>query len=233
MTLRFAPNLSMLWADLPLPDRFARAARAGFDAAELWWPGDADAELLPMLTARWGIRLVLLNFDAGDMPAGDRGLAADPDRAAQLRANVPVALRIAEACGCRRLNLLVGLHADRYPPGQQYQCALDNVTWAADQAAAVDCEVLIEAVNSMDNGPYLLTSTPAAAEFAAKTGRENVRLQYDVYHMQRMEGDITATLAEYWDVISHIQVADVPGRGDPVHLDGRVRRRDVRVEAGA
>ena len=106
MTLRFAPNLSLLWTGLPLAERFARAADAGFDAVELWWPGAQDALALPGLTQRWGLRLVLLGFDAGDMPAGDRGLAADPERVDQLRANVPLALRIAGECGCPRLNLL-------------------------------------------------------------------------------------------------------------------------------
>ena len=94
MALRFAPNLSLLWAGLPLADRFERAAAAGFSAVELWWPGDDDAQALPGLIERWGLHLALLNFDAGDMPGGDRGLAADPDRVAQLRANVPLALRI-------------------------------------------------------------------------------------------------------------------------------------------
>lgn len=215
MTLRFAPNISLLWAGLPLPERFAHAAGAGFGAVEMWWPGDADAELLPGLTARWGLRLALLNFDAGDMAAGDRGLGADPGRTGELRANVPAALRIAQACGCQRLNLLVGLRQERYPLEEQLRCARDNVAWAADQAAAAGCQVMIEAVNSIDNGPCLLTTTAAAADFVTQTGRENVRLQYDAYHMQRMEGDLVTTLDTYWHLIGHIQVADVPGRGEP------------------
>ena len=215
MTLRFSPNLSLLWAALPLPERFERAARAGFSAVELWWPGPRDAELLPELTARWGLRLAVLNFDAGDMTAGDRGLAADPARRDRLRANVPAALRIARACGCTRLNLLVGLRDERYSLARQLECALDNVIWAADQAAAAGCSVLIEAVNSIENGPCLLTTTKAAADFIAQAGRDNVRLQYDAYHMQRMEGDLTTTVETYWPLISHIQIADVPGRGEP------------------
>ena len=215
MTLRFAPNLSLLWADLPLADRFEHAARAGFDAAELWWPGDADAQLLPVLAARWGLRLALLNFDAGDMAGGDRGLAADPARSAQLRANVPAALAIARACGCTRLNLLVGLRQQQYPLEEQLRCARDNVALAAEQAAASGCQAMIEAVNSTEYGPCLPTTTAAAAGFATRTGRDNVRLQYDVYHMQRMEGDLVTTLDAYWHLISHIQVADVPGRGEP------------------
>jgi hydroxypyruvate isomerase len=232
MTLRFAPNLSLLWADRPLPERFARAAAAGFGAVELWWPGDEDAARLPGLAERWGLQLALLNFDAGNMPAGDRGLAADPDRTGQLRANVPLALRIAADCGCPRLNLLVGLRDERYPLDQQLALARDNVAWAADQAAAAGRQVMIEAVNSRENGPYLLTSTVAAAGFIGQVGRPNLRLQYDAYHMQRMEGDLTSTLDSHWDLISHIQIADVPGRGEPGtgeinyrflldHLDGR------------
>ena len=215
MPLRFAANLSMLWAGLPLPEQFERAARAGFGAVELWWPGDADAALLPGLTKRWGMHLALLNFDAGDMAAGDRGLAADPARTAQLRQHVPAALRIARACGCPRMNLLVGLRLPRYPLVLQLELARENVAWTADQAAAAGCEVMIEALNPMDNGPCLLTTTAAAAAFARQTGRDNVRLQYDVYHMQRVQGEITGTLDAYWDLISHIQIADVPGRGEP------------------
>ena len=188
MPLRFSANLSMLWGGLPLPVQFERAARAGFRAVELWWPGDEGATLLPGLTRRWGMRLALLNFDAGDLAAGDRGLAADPARTAQLRRHVPAALRIARACGCPRLNLLVGLRLPRYPLGLQLELARENVAWAACEAAAAGCEVLVEALNPVDNGPCLLTTTAAAAAFARQTGWHNVRLQYDVYHMQRTKG---------------------------------------------
>ena len=211
----FAANLSMLWPDLPLAERFGRAARAGFGAVELWWPGDADAESLPGLTARWNLRLALLNFDAGDMTAGERGLAGDPGRRERVRAHVPAALRIARACGCPRLNLLAGRRQERYPLSQQLACAEDNVAWAADRAAQAGCEVMIEAINPVDNGPCLLASTAAAAGFIARVARPNVRLQYDVYHGQRMEGDIVATMDAHWDLIGHIQVADVPGRNEP------------------
>ncbi len=211
----FAANLSMLWAELPLAERFEHAAKAGFGAVELWWPGSAAARALPGLVARWNVRLALLNFDAGDMAAGDRGLAADPGRRGELRGHVPAALAIARACGCRRLNLLIGARQEQYSLDEQLACARDNVAWAADLAAQADCEVMIEAVNPMDNGPYLLTTTAAAAAFAARVARPNVRLQYDVYHMQRMEGDLVSTLDAYWDLIGHIQIADVPGRHEP------------------
>ena len=193
MTLLFAPNLSMLWTDLPLADRFEAAARAGFGAVELWWPGDDAAAALPGLTSRWKLWLALLNFDGGDLAAGERGLAADPRRRTELRANVPVALEIARACGCARLNLLIGKRQAEYSRSDQLDFARDNVA----------------------NGPCLLTTTAAAAAFAASVGLPNIRLQYDVYHMQRTEGDLVTTLDEHWPLISHVQIADVPGRHEP------------------
>jgi hydroxypyruvate isomerase len=214
-TVLFAANLSMLWADLPLAQRFERASGVGFAAVELWWPGDADAETLPGLVARWNLRLVLLNFDAGDMAAGERGLAGDPSRRDALRAHVPHALKIASACRCPRLNLLLGLRQAQYSLPEQMECARDNVAWAADLSAHAGCEVMIEAINPVDNGPVLLSTTEAAAAFIHRVGRPNVRLQYDVYHMQRTEGDLVTTLDAYWDRIGHIQVADVPGRHEP------------------
>lgn len=211
----FAANLSMLWDGLPLAQKCERASRAGFGAIELWWPGAAEAAQLPALTARWNLRLALLNFDAGDMAAGDRGLAGDPSRRDVLRANVPQALAIARACGCPRLNLLLGLRREEYSLEEQMDCAADNVSWAAGLAAQAGCEVMIEATNPMDHGPVLLTTTAAAAAFIARVGRPNVRLQYDVYHMQRTEGDLVTTMDAYWHLIGHIQVADVPGRHEP------------------
>lgn len=211
----FAANLSMLWDGLPLAERCERASRAGFGAVELWWPGAEQAAQLPALTARWNLRLALLNFDAGDMSAGDRGLAGDPSRRDVVRANVPEALAIARACGCPRLNLLLGLRREEYSLEEQMECAADNVAWAAGLAAQAGCEVMIEATNPVDHGPVLLTTTAAAAAFIARVGRPNVRLQYDVYHMQRTEGDLITTMDAYWHLIGHIQVADVPGRHEP------------------
>ena len=215
MTLRFAPNLSLLWAGLPLADRFERAAAAGFGAVELWWPGDDDALALPGLTERWGLHLALLNFDAGDMPGGDRGLAADPGRVAQLRANVPLALRIAQECGCSRLNLLAGLRDERYPLAEQLRLARDNVRGPPTRRRGRAARSWSKWSFSGKTDPTCSRRSAAAAGFVREVARENVRLQYDAYHMQRMEGDLTTTLDTYWELISHIQVADVPGRGEP------------------
>ena len=149
------------------------------------------------------------------MAAGDRGLIADPARRDAFRANVPVALGLAEAMGCRMLNALAGHALDGLDREAQLELARDNVRFAADAAAAQGADVLIEAVNTFENGPYLLASTGAASAFARSTGRDNVRLQYDAYHMARMEGDLAATIERHLGEIAHVQIADSPGRGQP------------------
>ena len=213
--MRFCPNLSMLFKEVDFTERFGRAAEAGFAAVEFWWPSGEDLGQVEAAIKEAGLQVPLFNFDAGDMPSGDRGLLSDPERQQEFRDNVPVALELAGSVGCTRLNALVGLDLDGVDTDEQFELARDNVAWAADQAADHDVEVMIEAVNTFENGPYLLATTNAAADFVERVGRDNVRLQYDAYHMQRMEGNIVATLRERIGSISHVQVADSPDRGEP------------------
>lgn len=213
--MRFCPNLSMLFKDVDFVDRFQRAADAGFAAVEFWWPSGEDLDRVEAAIKEGGLQVALFNFDAGDMPGGDRGLVSDPERRQEFRDNVPVALELARSVGCPRLNALAGLRLDGVDIAEQLELAADNVGWAADQAAEHGIEVMIEAVNTFENGPYLLPTTNAAVEFVDRVGRDNVKLQYDAYHMQRMEGNLVATLRERIGSITHIQVADSPDRGEP------------------
>ncbi len=213
--MRFCPNLSMLWKDVDFVERFGRAREAGFRAVEFWWPSGEDLDQVESAIKDAGLEVALFNFDAGDMPGGDRGLVSDPDRSQEFRDNVPVALELAGKVGCPRLNALVGVEKDGMDRGEQLELARENISWAAEQAAERDVEVMIEAVNTFENGPYLLHTTKAAAEFVERVGRDNVKLQYDAYHMQRMEGNVVATLREHIGGITHIQVADSPDRGEP------------------
>lgn len=213
--MRFCPNLSMLFKEVDFVERFTRAADAGFAGVEFWWPSGEDLDQVKAAIKDAGLEVALFNFDAGDMPNGDRGLASDPDRKQQFRDNLPVALDLARAVGCPRLNALVGLELEGADRADQLALAVDNVGWAADQAAEHGIEVMIEAVNTFENGPYLLSTTNAAADFVERVGRENVKLQYDAYHMQRMEGNVVATLRDRIAGIGHIQVADSPDRGEP------------------
>jgi hydroxypyruvate isomerase len=212
--VRFCVNVSILFKEVPLVERFGRVAEAGFDAVEFWWPSGESLDDVEAAIRDAGLSVALFNFDAGDMPAGDRGLLSDADRQAGFRENVPVALDLARRLGCPRLNALVGLERDGRRE-EQLALAAENVGWAADQAAPHGIEIMLEAVNTWENGPYLLSTTRAAAAFQDRVGRPNVKLQWDAYHMQRMEGNLTATLREFFGRITHIQVADSPGRGEP------------------
>ena len=213
--MRFSANVSMLFTDAPLLERFARARSAAFDAVELWWPAGEDPEAVARAVAAARLEVVVLNFDAGDMPSGDRGLLSDPAREGRFRANVPVALELAGRIGCRWLNALVGLELPGERREAQLERARKNVAWAADQAARGGAGVLIEMINRVENGPYLLRSTAEASDLVRSVGRENVRLQCDLYHMRRMDEDLIATLRAHIGEVGHVQIADVPGRGEP------------------
>jgi hydroxypyruvate isomerase len=213
--MRFDANLTFLFKDAPFVDRFARAAGAGFEAVEFMWPHGEDLAAVERAVAAAGLEVALFNFDAGDIAAGDRGLLSDPERQDVFRDNVPVALELAGRLGCRRCNALVGVQLPGLERAGQLELARANVAWAAERAAPHGVDILIEAVNTFENGPYLLHTTAQAAAFADSVGAPNVRLQYDAYHMQRMEGNLCATLSEHIDRIGHVQVADSPGRGEP------------------
>jgi hydroxypyruvate isomerase len=228
--MRFSANVSILFTEVPLLERFAAARSAGFDAVELWWPRGEDLTSVGSAIEDAGVDVVLLNFDAGDMPAGDRGLISDPALQDAFRANVPVALELAAAIGCSKLNALAGHELPGQEREEQLELARDNVRFAADAAQQQGAQVLVEAVNTYENGPYLLPRTQVASEFLRTVDRENVGLQYDAYHMQRMEGDITVTIERHFSEIAHIQIADSPGRGQPgtgeLNFDYILRRVD-------
>ena len=214
--MRFSANISILFKEAPFLDRFGRARDAGFSAVEFWWPGhEADIGDVDRAVKSAGLDVALFNFDAGDMPAGDRGLISDPEREEQFRENVPVALELARSLGCGRLNILAGHEIEGIEREMQLDFASENVRLAADAAAEHGIGVVVEAVNTFENGPYLLYTTEQAVEFVQSVGRENVWIQHDFYHMQRMEGNLVANLREHFDHIGHVQIADSPGRGEP------------------
>ncbi|MDQ4106973.1 MAG: TIM barrel protein [Actinomycetota bacterium] len=213
--MRFSANVSILFKEVPFLERFSRAAEAGFEAVEFWWPSGEDLGEVERAVKESGVRVVLFNFDAGDMPGGERGLASDPGRREQFRGNVPVALELARFLGCLRMNVLLGHGIEGMDREEQLALARENVGFAADEAHKVGIEVVIEAVNTFENGPYLISSTDEAVGFVESLDRGNVAIQHDLYHMQRMEGNLVANLREHIDKIGHVQIADSPGRGEP------------------
>jgi hydroxypyruvate isomerase len=213
--VKFCANVSILFKDAPFLERFERAAAAGFTAVEFWWPAGERLDEVEDAIRSAGLQVALFNLDAGDMPAGDRGLLSDPDRAPAFRENVPVALDLARRLGCGRLNALVGLERSPAERDAQMALAAENVRFAADETRPHGIDITIEAVNTFENGPYLVHTTRQAAAFIDAVDRPNVRIQWDAYHMQRMEGNLVATFTEFAPRIAHVQIADSPGRGEP------------------
>jgi hydroxypyruvate isomerase len=213
--MRFCVNVSILFKEAPFLERFGRAADAGFSAVEFWWPSGEDLGEVQAAVKDADLHVALFNFYAGDMPAGDRGLLSDPGRQEGFRDNVPTALELAQRLGCPRLNALVGQQIAGMSRQEQLDLARENVSWAAERAAGYGVEVLVEPVNTFENGPYLLHTTDDGAKFVESTGKANVKLQHDIYHMQRMEGNLSVTLRRHIGHIGHVQVADSPGRGEP------------------
>jgi hydroxypyruvate isomerase len=229
--MRFSANVSTLFKEVPFLERFGRAAEAGFGAVEFWWPTGEDLVAVEEAVKDAGLSVALFNFDAGDMAAGDRGLVSDPERQGRFRESVPVALELARSLGCARLNVLVGKELPGVEREEQLGLARENVRYAADRARENGVTVLVEAVNTFENGPYLISTTEQAVGFVRGVGRENVRVQYDVYHMQRMEGNLVATLREHVGLMGHVQIADSPDRHEPG--TGEIRYRYVLGELEA
>jgi hydroxypyruvate isomerase len=219
--LRFDVNCSILFTELPLLWRPAAAKAAGFDAVEFWWPwtemapADKDADSFVAAIEDAGVRLVSLNFHAGDMAAGDRGLVSIPSAAAAFRENVTACAEIAGRTGCRLLNAPYGNRVDGVDPAWQDEVAIENLMIAASAAAPAGATVLVEAINSVDIPRFPIDSSDAAIALIGKIPADNVAFLADLYHLATMGEDLPAKLAEYGDRIGHVQIADSPGRGMP------------------
>jgi hydroxypyruvate isomerase len=212
---KFCVNLSTLFAELPFLDRFAAAREAGFEAVEFWWPRNHEPAAVRAAASESDLAVVLINFDGGDLEAGERGLLSDPDRIEEFRDGVETALLLGKHLGCTSFNALVGLRRDGQPADEQYALACESVKWAAEKAAAQDASVLIEPLNPIDIPRYLLGTTDAALDFIGEVGRDNVRLQFDAYHAALAGEDIVDRLGACAPWLGHVQVADVPGRHQP------------------
>jgi hydroxypyruvate isomerase len=212
---RFAANLSMLFTEVPLLERFGRAARAGFTAVELQFPYEQPAAVLREELVRHGLSMVLHNLPAGDWAAGDRGIAADPGRVAEFRAGVARAIEYATTLQVPRLNCLAG----KLPPGVSDADAratlVVNLRHAAAALHEAGLTLLIEPINRFDVPGFVLQRSDDALALMDEVGAPNLKLQYDVYHQQRTEGELAATIERLLPRIGHIQVADNPGRHEP------------------
>ncbi len=205
-----------MFADLPFLDRITAAAEQGFRAVEWMFSYDTPAERVRERLRALELEAVLINAPAGDWEGGERGLAGLPGREQETLESARQAIAYAQAIGCSRVHVMAGKCDELVPRAVQIGTMVNNVRVAADLAAKAGVSIMIEPLNrSVDMPGYLLAGSAEGVEIVEKVGRPNVRLQYDVYHMQIVEGDLIRTITRLIPLIGHIQIADNPGRNEP------------------
>lgn len=224
---RFNVNLSILFTELPLLERPAAAAAAGFTAVELWWPWvdaptpeQSELDALRAAITDAGVQLVGLNFYAGQLPGPDRGALSIPgEESEKFRANLSVAADFAKSLGCKALNALYGNRVEGVDPAVQDELALENLVLAAREADRVGAVLLIEALNKPESPRCPIVSADAAIAVVDKvnsaTGLGNAKFLMDLYHLSMNGEDLPAVIDRYVAQTAHVQIADNPGRGAP------------------
>lgn len=212
---RFCANLSLLYNEVDFMDRFAAAAQAGFKGVEYLFPYAYPKEALAEALGRNGLVQVLHNMPPGDWAKGERGIACHPGRTAEFQDGVGRAIEYATALGCRRLNCLAGIPPAGVTAERARAALVENLRFAARQTGAAGILLVTEPVNTIDIPGFFLDRSRQALEIIEEVGSGNLRLQYDIYHMQVMEGDLARTIEAELGRIGHMQVADNPGRHEP------------------
>ncbi|WP_107851236.1 hydroxypyruvate isomerase [Oceanimonas marisflavi] len=212
---KLAANLSMLFTEVDFLDRFDAAAKAGFKGVEYLFPYDFAADEIKAKLEANGLTQVLFNLPAGDWNGGERGIACHPDRVEEFKAGVDKAIEYAKVLGNTQVNCLAGIQ----PAGVAYEEAeatfVANLKYAAEKLKEAGIKLIAEAINTRDIPGFFLNNTQQALDIIEKVGSDNLAFQYDIYHMQIMEGDIIPTMEKNLGIINHIQLADNPGRHEP------------------
>ncbi len=220
--LRLAANISFLFKELPFLERFAAAAEAGFKLVECHWPYDNPIETLQDRLERSGLSLVMVNTAPGNLEAGDFGLGAVPGREADFQAALDQALLYVSALGATRIHCMAG----KVPlTATAHRTFVDNLRRGADKAADNGVTLVIEPINTRSAPGYFLTGSQQAVDIIGEVGRSNVKLLFDVFHLQIMEGDITTRLERLKPLIGHVQIAAIPSRAEPD--EGEINYRAV------
>ena len=219
--LRLGANISFLYKELPFLDRFAAAAAAGFKLIECHWPYEHPVEVLRDHLARAGQKLIMVNTALGNRE-GDFGLGAVPGREADFQAAFDQALHYISALGGTRIHCMAG----KVPvTASSHRAFVDNLRLAADKARGKGVTLVIEPLNQRSAPGYFLTSTRQASDIIGEVDRHNVRLMFDVFHLQILEGDIVMKLEKLLPIIGHVQIAAVPSRAEPD--EGEINYRAV------
>jgi hydroxypyruvate isomerase len=212
---KLAANLTMLFTEVPFLDRFDAAANAGFKGVEFLFPYAFELDQLRDKLHTNELELVLHNLPAGNWDAGERGIACHPDRVSEFQAGVDEAIRYATALGVKQVNCLAGIKPSPVDADTAHQTFVSNLRFAADKLKSHGIRLLIEPINTFDIPGFFLSRAQQALDVIKDAGSDNIFVQYDIYHMQRMEGELTNTIKANLAMIKHVQLADNPGRNEP------------------
>ena len=209
----FSANLGFLWQELPLPDAIRAAKAAGFDAVECHWPYNFDAGAVAAALRETGLTMLGLNTSRGNIEAGDNGLAAIPGRENEAQAAIRQAVDYAVAIGALNIHVMAG----KAEGEAAHRTFVANLTYACERAAAHGITILIEPLNHRDAPGYFLKTSEQAVAIISQVAANNLKLMFDCYHLQIMEGDISKRLEALQPHIGHVQIAAVPDRAEPDH----------------
>jgi hydroxypyruvate isomerase len=212
---KFAANLTMLYNEVEFLDRFEAAAKAGFKGVEYLFPYAYPKEQLAESLQKHDLKQVLHNLPAGDWTKGERGIAALPNRVGEFQDGVGKAIEYATALGCPQVNVLAGIAPAGADADKMRATFVSNIKFAADKLQEAGIKLLIEAINTFDIPGFYVNRTQQTLDLIVASGSDNIFVQYDIYHMQRMEGELAATVKKHLERIAHLQLADNPGRNEP------------------
>jgi hydroxypyruvate isomerase len=212
---KFCANLTMLWNELDFMDRFAAAAKAGFKGVEYLFPYDYDKNRLGEELQKNKLTQVLHNLPAGNWAEGERGIGCHTDRVGEFQDGVEKAIEYATALGCKQVNCLAGVRPANRDPNHARETFIRNLQFAAPRLGDAGIKLLVEPINTRDIPGFFLTNTRQALDIITAVGSDNLYVQYDIYHMQIMEGDLARTIEANLNLIPHMQLADNPGRNEP------------------
>lgn len=212
---KFAANLTMLFTELPVVERFAAARAAGFDAVEFLFPYNEDIDAIERALEQHDLKLILFNIPVGDFAAGERGIANDPGRIDDYRNGATMAADLAERYGTPQLNCLIGKRLDGIALEDQRRTLIENLRFAAAETEKRGVRLLVEPLNTIETPGFLIATARDGLDLIDEVGHDNLWLQFDVYHEQRMAGNLVATFREHVERIAHVQIADSPARNQP------------------
>tara|TARA_Y100000817_G_scaffold114067_1_gene89350 strand:+ start:37 stop:807 length:771 start_codon:yes stop_codon:yes gene_type:complete len=213
--LKFAANLTMLFTEYDFLKRFEKAHENKFKAVEYLFPYAYESSELKKLLDEYNLIQALHNLPAGDWENGERGIACNPDKMQDFKDGVHIAIEYAKKLNCNKLNCLIGIPDGNFSDQDIENCILENLKFASSELEKENIQLLIEPVNTIDIPGFYLNTTKQAKNLLNKVNSNNLFIQYDIYHMQIMEGNLSLTIKENLDLIKHIQIADHPGRNEP------------------